>query len=318
MAIASAEQAVENAQVALENARNAHESAVAQAATSNAETQIQVETGLNDVAAAKANQAATEEVGQQSGNSDQVSVENSRQALQDAQNEFEAQKRTTEQELVVQRRQRDQAGISARNVPSRSARRRAHNGNDNTTACSAAKRSENEARASLRTAEAQLNQAEASARQTMIQAAVGGDERPERRPDRRGQHQHRPRQHPAVQHLVAVLGQVRRGRPEDGDGVRRLDEDPERRERRTGQDLGRLGRVDAAHGDEDAGIERVQQQASVVPGPERAGAGPRRPSGSAEAGWRTPAPARPAASSRPRTRSNQQEAALGRRRRSTP
>jgi multidrug efflux pump subunit AcrA (membrane-fusion protein) len=169
-ALASAEQAVENAQVALENARIAHESAVAQAATSNVEAQIQVDSSLNDVASARANQAATEEVGQQSGVSDQVSVANARQELQDAQRELEAQKRTTEKELVVQRRQRDQAGVSARSAQ-QERQQACANGNDNTSACNAAKRSENEARASLRTAEAQLNQAEAAARQTMIQAA---------------------------------------------------------------------------------------------------------------------------------------------------
>ena len=102
--------------------------------------------------------------------SDKVSVENARQALKDAQKEFDAQKQTTEKELVVQRRQRDQARVSAQSAVN--ARQEACSGNDNTTtACNAAKRNENEAKASLRTAEAQLTQAETSARQTMTQAA---------------------------------------------------------------------------------------------------------------------------------------------------
>jgi HlyD family secretion protein len=168
--IASSEQAVENAQVALENARTAQQTAITQAATSNSEAQVQIDTALNDVAAAKASEAATNDVGQQSGISDQVSVANARQALQDAQKEFEAQKKTTEKDLVVQRRQRDQTGIAARSAQQE--RQEACSSSGTTSACNAAKRSETEAKASLRTAEAQLNQAEASARQTMVQAAA--------------------------------------------------------------------------------------------------------------------------------------------------
>ena len=61
--IAGSEQAVENAQVALENARADYETAVTQAGLSNAAAQVAVDKALNDVAAAKANQAATEDVG---------------------------------------------------------------------------------------------------------------------------------------------------------------------------------------------------------------------------------------------------------------
>ena len=169
-ALASSQQAVENAQVALENARKAYDNAVAQAATSNAEAQQSVDAALNDVASAKANQAATGDVGEQNRASDQVSLANARQALGDAQKEFDAQKKTTERDLAVQRRQRDQSGVALQSAIA--ARQEACGSSGTTTSCNAAKRSENEARASLRTAEAQLNQAEASARQTMTQAAT--------------------------------------------------------------------------------------------------------------------------------------------------
>lgn len=170
-ALASSQQSVENAQVALDNSRNALEKASAEAEASIASAQLDVDNNIRSVASARAGQAATEQVSEQSGVSDRVSLENARQALKDAQAEFEAQKRTTERELVVQRRQRDQSGVNAKSAVQ--ARQEAcANGNDNTTSCSSAKRAENEARASLRTAEAQLNQAEASARQTMTQAAA--------------------------------------------------------------------------------------------------------------------------------------------------
>ena len=55
---------------------------------------------MNDVASAKANQAATADVGEQNQASDRVSVENARQALKDAQRELEAQKKTNEEDLV--------------------------------------------------------------------------------------------------------------------------------------------------------------------------------------------------------------------------
>ena len=251
VAIASAELAVENAQVALENAPIAHESAVAQAATSNTEAQIQVESALNDAAAAKANQAATEEVGQQAGNADQVSVANARQALQDAERKSRPRSGRPSESWSCSGASATRPGVSARSAQ-QERQEACANGNGNTTACNAAKRAENEARASLRTAEAQLDQAEATARQTMIQAASAVTNAQSSRPDRRGQHQHRHRERPPVQHVLARLGQIRRGRPQDRDGRRHLHEDPEHGERRPGQDLGRLGRGIGAHGHEDA------------------------------------------------------------------
>jgi multidrug efflux pump subunit AcrA (membrane-fusion protein) len=170
-ALAASQQTVTNAQVALENSRNALEKASADAEASLASAQLDVDNNIKDVAAARASQAAAEQVSEQNGVSDKVSLENARQSLKDAQAQFDAQKASTEKDLVVSRRQRDQQGVATQSAIQ--ARQEAcSNGNGNTTACTAAKRSEDQARASLRTAEAQLNSAEASARQTMTQAAA--------------------------------------------------------------------------------------------------------------------------------------------------
>ncbi|MGE3267829.1 MAG: biotin/lipoyl-binding protein [Chloroflexota bacterium] len=167
--IAASVQAVENAQLALENSRAAYDEAVTQAEVNLTAAQLDVDNAIRNLAAAKAGQAATEQVSEQSGVGTRVSVENARAALKDAQAQFEAQKTATEKDLVVQRRQRDQAEVSARSAVS--ARQEACSNSGTTASCNSAKRAENEAKASLRTAEAQLNQAEASARQTMTQAA---------------------------------------------------------------------------------------------------------------------------------------------------
>ena len=242
VAIASAEQAVENAQVALENARIAHESAVSPGRhlerrgpdpgrdRPERRRRRQGEPGRHRGGRAAVRQRRSGLGGERPPGATRTPRKSSR-----------PRRRTTERSSSSSGASATRPGISARSAQ-QERQEACANGNGNTTACSAAKRSENEARASLRTAEAQLNQAEASARQTMIQAAsaVTNAQSTVRTAEASintglaSTRQSNTSSRASVKSAEDAL--------QHRDGVRRLDQDPERGERRPGQDLGRFGR----------------------------------------------------------------------------
>ena len=108
--LAADQQAIDNAQVALDNAQKSYDAAVTQANAANASNLQEVNNSIEAVASAQAALAATQQVNSRSSDANQVTTQNAQASLSDAQREFDAQKKTAEQQVTVSQRQRDATG----------------------------------------------------------------------------------------------------------------------------------------------------------------------------------------------------------------